>query len=255
MLLVGNLKADVRDATQTDPLHRQNRSETLPEQSCAFAQQYPALVGASEYGELFLSIVERTGVGLAVLNPQLRIQQTNEALLEHCGQPRFDLHGFDFSELLHPSVRQHMRRQFERLLTGRSGRFVEHLAALWATRTAFTGSLTGMAVQGDAGQLKTIVVLVAPDKGEDDRRVLISPNKILTEINAKILEGVATGVPTVQLAAKLYLSRQGIEYHVSNMLRQFKVPNRAALVSKAYSMGLFGVGSWPPKVLSEYVRR
>ncbi|GAA2646745.1 hypothetical protein GCM10010399_95020 [Dactylosporangium fulvum] len=218
-------------------------------------QPHPALVGASEYGELFLSIVERTGVGLAVLNPQLRIQQTNAAFLEQCGQPRFDLHGFDFSELLHPSVRQYMRRQFERLLTGRNSRFVEHLAALWATRTTFTGALTGMAVQNDAGHLKTIVVLVSPDKTEDDRRILISPNKILTEINAKILEGVATGIPTVQLAARLYLSRQGIEYHVSNMLRQFKVPNRAALVSKAYSMGLFGVGSWPPKVLPEYVRR
>ncbi|GAA2631445.1 hypothetical protein GCM10010399_74600 [Dactylosporangium fulvum] len=65
-----------------------------------------------------------------------------------------------------------LRRQFERLLTGR---------------------------------LKTIVVLVSPDKTEDDRRILISPNKILTEINAKILEGVATGIPTVQLAARLYL--------------------------------------------------
>ncbi|GAA3297879.1 PAS domain-containing protein [Dactylosporangium vinaceum] len=217
---------------------------------------HPALVAASEYGELFLTIVERTGVGLVLLNPQLRIQQTNAAFLEHCGQPRFDLHGFDFPELLHPSVRQYMRRQFDRLLTGRSNRFVEHLAALWATRTAFTGALTGMAVPSEAGPLKTIVVLVSPDKAEDDeRRVLISPNKILSEINAKILEGVATGVPTVQLAARLYLSRQGIEYHVSNMLRQFKVPNRAALVSKAYSMGLFGVGSWPPKVLPEYVRR
>ncbi|MDT5033255.1 MAG: hypothetical protein QOC94_3426, partial [Actinoplanes sp.] len=65
---------------------------------------------------------------------------------------------------------------------------------------------------------------------------------------------VAAGAPTVQLAGRLFLSRQGVEYHVSSMLKQFKVPNRAALVSKSYSMGLFKVGSWPPRVLLDYVR-
>jgi DNA-binding CsgD family transcriptional regulator len=159
------------------------------------------------------------------------------------------------AQLLHPSVRLHLRRQFERLLDGRSSRFVERMPALWATHTEFSGSLTGVSVPGDAGQPKAIVVVVSTDKAHDDRRVLISPNKILSEIDARILEGVAIGVSTVQLAARLYLSRQGIEYHVGTMLRQFKVPNRAALVSKMYSMGLFGVGSWPPRVLDEYIRR
>ncbi len=212
------------------------------------------LVGASDYGDIFLSIVERTGAGLAVLDPHLHIQETNSAFLKQCGCS-FDLQDYDFLELLHPSVRQYMRRQFERLIHRRKSRFVEQMSALWATRTAFSGRLTAMTVYNDTDQLKNVVVLVNPEKDEDDRRTLIRPNKIVTPINARILEGVATGVPTVQLAAKLYLSRQGIEYHVSNMLRQFKVPNRAALVSKAYSMGIFGVGSWPPKVLSEYIQQ
>ena len=55
------------------------------------------------------------------------------------------------------------------------------------------------------------------------------------------------------MAARLYLSRQGVEYHVGLMLRRFKAPNRAALVSRAYSMGVLTVGSWPPKAVLDFV--
>jgi DNA-binding CsgD family transcriptional regulator len=220
----------------------------------------PVPVGrAEEYGDIFKVgdvfklMVERTGVGLVVLDANLRIKRNNRAFVDHCGRLPVELHERDFSELLHPSVRQRMLRQFERLLHGRTSRFTEHLPALWASQTAFTGSLTGMALRGDVGEVQTVVVLITPEKSGDERRVLISPSKMLQQIDASILEGAATGETTVQLAINLFLSRQGIEYHVSNMFRQFKVPNRTALVSKAYAMGLFGVGSWPPKVLAEYI--
>ncbi|MGJ3559305.1 LuxR C-terminal-related transcriptional regulator [Streptomyces sp. INA 01156] len=65
---------------------------------------------------------------------------------------------------------------------------------------------------------------------------------------------MAAGDPTVRLAAKLFLSRQGIEYHVGMLLRQFQVPNRTALAAKAYSMGMFSIGSWPPRVLPDHIR-
>lgn len=58
----------------------------------------------------------------------------------------------------------------------------------------------------------------------------------------------------MQLAARLYLSRQGVEYHVGLMLRRLKAPNRAALVARAHSMGMLTIGSWPPRVLPEFVK-
>nr|AZF85898.1 LuxR family transcriptional regulator [Catenulispora sp.] len=233
--------------------HHENGAAGRTRQPAA-DQANPSLVEGSEYGDVFLSIVDRTGAGLAVLDPRLRVQEHNAAFREHCGEPPFDLRDRDFSDLLHPSVRQHMLRRFDRLLHGGNSRFVEHGAVLWAARASFTGTLTGAAVRGEGDQIKTVVVLVTPDDNADDRRILVSPNKIMAQIDARILEGVATGASTVQLATKLYLSRQGIEYHVSGMLRKFRAPNRAALVSKAYSMGVFGVGSWPPKVLPEFIQ-
>jgi|GEM_PF-1023677 len=212
------------------------------------------LIKASEYGDIFLSIVDRTGTGLAVLDPRLRIQETNMAFLEHCGTPPFDLCGRDFADLLHPTVRTYLMHRFDRLLHGDASRFVEHATVLWAARASFAGSLAVTAVRGESHRLKTVVVLVTPKTEEDKAHTVVSPKKILSSLDARILEGVAIGSSTLQLAGKLHLSRQGIEYHVTGMLRRFKAPNRAALVSKACSMGLFGVGTWPPKVLPEFVR-
>ncbi|MFJ3823645.1 helix-turn-helix transcriptional regulator, partial [Streptomyces nodosus] len=38
------------------------------------------------------------------------------------------------------------------------------------------------------------------------------------------------------------------------LLRKLRVPNRAALVSRAYSMGVLKVGVWPPKVVQDFIK-
>ncbi|MFE3866314.1 LuxR family transcriptional regulator [Streptomyces goshikiensis] len=75
----------------------------------------------------------------------------------------------------------------------------------------------------------------------------------LAALDVHILEGVAIGTSTVRLAASLYLSRQGVEYRIGLMLRHFQVVNRAALVSRAHSLGVLSVGTWPPRVLPEFL--
>ena len=72
----------------------------------------------------------------------------------------------------------------------------------------------------------------------------------LSEVGARVLEGIAAGASTAQLAHRLFLSKQGIEYHVSAMLRAFGVANRSELVARAYVVGVLAVGVWPPQVSS-----
>jgi DNA-binding NarL/FixJ family response regulator len=90
---------------------------------------------------------------------------------------------------------------------------------------------------------------------EAESAALTSPGdeiKPLTRMDALVLEGVAAGMSTVQLAAKLFLSRGGVEYHVSALMRNLKAANRSELVSKAYSAGLFSVSSWPPRAITDF---
>ncbi|GAA0731029.1 helix-turn-helix transcriptional regulator [Dactylosporangium roseum] len=73
----------------------------------------------------------------------------------------------------------------------------------------------------------------------------------LSRMECRIIECIAAGDSTTSIAQKLYLSRQGVEYHVSRLLQRMRVPNRPALVAKAYSMGIFDSSAWPPKVDDE----
>lgn len=209
---------------------------------------------SDEYGDAVLSLFERSGIGLAVLDPALRIRAVNSAFLTQCGRDRGDVAERSFADFLHPSVRQHLMRQFGRLVQGHHARLVGRSIAMWVNDTAVAGKLTAFPVDDDSGRGTMILVQFTPEKTEEPQAPPVGSQRKLTPLTAKVLEGVAAGDPTVRLAAKLFLSRQGIEYHVSILLRQFKVPNRTALAAKAYSMGMFSIGCWPPKVLPDYIR-
>ncbi|AXI80309.1 helix-turn-helix transcriptional regulator [Peterkaempfera bronchialis] len=194
---------------------------------------------------------------MASLDPELNVIAADPDFYRQFGRTSADTCGRSLYELLHPSAPAVMGRHFTRLAEGRCNRFVERMVGLGGTNHVFSGELTGIAVQGTTDRLSGIVVLVQPDEdtsaaAPDDSVARRKP--MLSKLDALVLEGVASGASTVQLAARLYLSRQGVEYHVGLMLRKLKAPNRAALVSRAHSMGMLTVGHWPPRVLPEFVK-
>ncbi|MEU7181736.1 LuxR C-terminal-related transcriptional regulator [Streptomyces celluloflavus] len=191
---------------------------------------------------------------MACLDPALTIQQANQEFFRQFGATSAEVCGRSFRDLVHPSVRQPLMRQFSRLVEGKRHRFVTHMVAVRQQDSAFASPLTAVAVRGGTSDVSSILVLMPPTQISEDGGVVAHRKKILTEIDARILEGIAAGLSTVPLAARLYLSRQGVEYHVTGLLRKLKVPNRAALVSRAYSMGVLTVGIWPPKVVQEYIK-
>ncbi|MFC0006736.1 PAS domain-containing protein [Micromonospora siamensis] len=228
--------------------------QQLPRNQRAVTPVTPAAeISGEEYGDVVLSLFEKSGIGLAVLDPALRVRASNQVFSEQCGRPREAIRNQSFLAFLHLSVRQNLLRQFERLVQGRPTRAACHSLAARFEGTDVTGQLAAFPVDDATGRIRMIVVQFAPERVDETVPVVREQRK-LTALTARILEGVAAGDPTVRLAAKLFLSRQGIEYHVSILLRQFKVPNRTALAAKAYSMGVFSIGCWPPKVLPEYIR-
>ncbi|MFI9584737.1 helix-turn-helix transcriptional regulator [Streptomyces sp. NPDC052236] len=210
-------------------------------------------IRSDEYGDVVLSSFELSGIGLAILDPALRVRAVNGAFGAQCGRHHDDISERNFAEFLHPSVRQYLVHQFGRLAQGRHARLVGQSIWMWFNDTAIAGKLSAFPLDDDGGKGKMILVQFMPEES-GDRQPLVGSQRKLTTLTAKVLEGVAAGDPTVRLAAKLFLSRQGIEYHVSILLRQFKVPNRTALAAKAYSVGMFSIGCWPPKVLPDYIR-
>jgi PAS domain S-box-containing protein len=209
---------------------------------------------AVQADDLFRSLFERSGVCIASLDSAYRVLEANADLFHLLDRSAPEVTGREFTDLLHPGVRVGLRRQLAKLTEGKRGRFTEHVVAMRPDGTAVAGNLTAVAVRGNGRVATAVLVLITPTNPSGNGRVVVDQSKVLTDVDARILEGVAAGVSTVQMASQLYLSRQGVEYHVSGMLRKLKVPNRPALVSRAYALGILSVATWPPRVLPDYVK-
>ncbi|WP_055525745.1 helix-turn-helix transcriptional regulator [Streptomyces graminilatus] len=191
---------------------------------------------------------------MASLDAGLKIEAANADFFRHVGRPSDEICGRSFYDVLHPSARNILPRHFTHLSDGHGSRFVERVVAMRGHDRVFSAEITGIAVKGEGDDASKVVVLMSPDDEPAEAAAPPAKTLMLSALDARILEGVATGASTVQLATRLYLSRQGVEYHVGVMLRRFKAPNRAALVSRAYSMGVLTVGSWPPRAVPDFVK-
>ncbi|MGQ5228411.1 PAS domain-containing protein [Streptomyces sp. yara] len=150
--------------------------------------------------------------------------------------------------LLRSPVPGQLREQFTALSSGRCRRFKERVTGRDGEGRDFPADITAIAVGQPTGEIVGLVVLLR--RAEQ----AAGGGPVLSALDAQVLEGVARGESTVQLASRLYLSRQGIEYRVGQMLRRFDAPNRPALVARAHALGMFADGQWPPRVLPERVR-
>lgn len=70
----------------------------------------------------------------------------------------------------------------------------------------------------------------------------------LTDVQARILALAAAGATTVQIAAAVGLSVDGITYHLERLSRSWGVRGRTALVARAYATGVLLPGTWPPEL-------
>lgn len=77
------------------------------------------------------------------------------------------------------------------------------------------------------------------------------PPPVLTPAEARVLEEVALGLSTPDIARRLFVSRQAISYHIGNLLAKFQMTNRAGLIARAYFWKVLDSSRWPPVVCSE----
>jgi DNA-binding CsgD family transcriptional regulator len=199
-------------------------------------------------------LFELSGICMSSLDPELRVEAANNNFLRQFELPPSEVSGRSFEEFLHPSMGSLVRRQLNTLIEGKRSRLDSPIVALRPDGTSFPGVLTGLVSRLPGDSPRRVTVLVKPDDPGGEDGVVVERGRALSPIDSRILEGVAAGIPSAQLATRLYMSRQGVEYHIAAMLRKFRARNRSALVSRAYSLGILSVGSWPPQVLTKYVR-
>ena len=75
--------------------------------------------------------------------------------------------------------------------------------------------------------------------------VMVSnPNQSTPELTLReleVLDLIATGASTAEVAEKLFITSRTVTTHISNMYRKLEVNNRTAVVRKAIELGLISV--------------
>lgn len=182
----------------------------------------------------FLTLLDRTPVPTAICQLDGTISGSNPALASLFETTRSRLRGRHIVELLHPRVQRDYERVLRDLETGRRTRRV--LAAAWAPGR--TGKVTVQAVPDEYGA--GLLLTVQPDPTSQ-------PGIELTDRELAILRMVAVGDTSAAIAARLGLTADGVSYHLTRLTGRIGVPNRTALVAKAYTMGLLDPACWPPR--------
>jgi len=196
--------------------------------------------------------IKTPDIGITGLDRSLRIVSVNDCFLRTFGRSALEMISQSFPGFLHPALGDYFRQQLSLLFEGLQSRISDSFNATRPDNSVVFATMTASLVQSNEGR-NHVVVLVRPENFTDGGRARSSCDQVLTALNARILEGVAGGVPAAALASELYLSRQSIDHRVGRMQRLLGVPNRSALVSRAYSLGIFSVARWPPRVRPECV--
>lgn len=76
----------------------------------------------------------------------------------------------------------------------------------------------------------------------------------LTPAEGRILELVALGLPSREIARRMAVTRQAVTWHIGNLFMKLGAGNRAGLVARAYATGLILSGYWPPRIGNERPR-
>lgn len=73
------------------------------------------------------------------------------------------------------------------------------------------------------------------------------PRAEASPVEARILAAAARGDTTAQIAREIGITPDGVNYHLSRLSRRWRVPNRTALVARAYATGVLAPNTWPPQ--------
>ncbi|MCS7483128.1 LuxR C-terminal-related transcriptional regulator [Umezawaea endophytica] len=206
-------------------------------------------LGSSASDHLFRSLFDWSGLGIFCIDLDDRVVDANDDFLRVINRSADDVRGLALADFLHPAFLVNLRQRLATLVDGGRGQVIENIVLLRKGDGAVLGDLSLIPAGGRSEwSISMFAVFVPYDHTVDQLSVPGKKGLRFVGMGGRVLEGVAAGISTMQLATQLYLSRQGVEYHVGAMLRALDVPNRASLVSKAYELGILSVGVWPPRV-------
>ncbi|MCC9307386.1 PAS domain-containing protein [Kitasatospora sp. RB6PN24] len=198
----------------------------------------------------FLQLFDHLPLPVAVCDTVGRIHVVNRAMGAELGQLPGRLRGRKILELLRPQGSGALRPVLEALRLHRRSQYPIEVLFTAHDGTERRGELTIEPVSDlpDDGPklllwLRTPGASAAAPPARSAGRVA----QRVSRIEARILAAAARGATTAQTAKEVGLTVDGVNYHLTRLTRRWRVPNRTALVARAYATGVLAPDSWPPR--------
>lgn len=189
----------------------------------------------------FLLLLDRMPAPIAVCCANGDVVLANPAMAAEWGTTAGRVPGRNLRELFRPRTAAQFDRLVEALRLGRRSRY--RLAVRW-TRGDGTELEGDIAVEpvGAPAPSRPLLLAVLHVRAEQPPR----PAPEVTPAEARILALAAGGATTAEIGRAMGLTTDGVNYHLGRLKQRWRVPNRTALVAKAYTLGVLDPGSWPP---------
>ncbi|MFF4293956.1 LuxR C-terminal-related transcriptional regulator [Streptomyces vinaceus] len=202
---------------------------------------------AAAWRSRFVSLFDRAPVALAISDAYGLILGANPAFASAWQLQPGKLEGRRLLDILTPTNDRQLRRLDEALRSRRRSRYPVEVT--WQVRgTARQGQVTVEPVSDPQDDIPRLLVSLTeetdagrPEPPPQDPADGLSPQE------ARILPLVAAGASGSAIAREVGLTVDGVNYHVTRLCRRLRVPNRPALIARAYVLGLLDPAAWPPR--------
>ncbi|GHF22969.1 MULTISPECIES: PAS domain-containing protein [Streptomyces] len=194
----------------------------------------------------FLALLDRLPVPIAVCRADGEITVANPAMAAEWGTVPGRLRGRNLLDLFVPQDSTQLRRLTEALRLGRRSRYAFEVR--WPTGRDGAERAGDLLVDlvGEASPTAYPMLLAVLRVRADVPPPAPEPAACVSEVEGRILALAATGATTAAIGKAVGLTVDGVNYHLSRLTRRWRVPNRTALVAKAYVLGVLAPDRWPP---------
>ena len=174
-----------------------------------------------------------------------RFVHTNAAAERASGKSNAWLRGRHFSQLLHPDAREHVEEQFRRATedgepTDFETVFVDASGHVRRVRAQHFPLRSGDAIVG-------VLILAFEVRQPPSGAIDLQPHPHLTPRQRAILELIASGRSTAEIAKELTLSTDTVRNHLRGVFRELHVHTRIEAIATAHRLGLLAAPALKPE--------
>ncbi|MFI9723465.1 helix-turn-helix transcriptional regulator [Streptomyces sp. NPDC052396] len=191
----------------------------------------------------FMVLLDRVPTPIAVCRQDGEITLANLAMAVEWGTVPGRLPGRRLQEFFRPRSAAQLDRLAEAVRLGRRSRYA--LEVRWPPGPEGpqrSGEFQIDLVDG-AYEPRPLLLAVLHTRRPDPP----APAAEVSPVEEQILALVASGATTAAVGKAVGLTLDGVNYHLTRLSRRWRVPNRTALVARAYVLGVLDTNQWPPR--------